>query len=178
MEEQTLLQFRQANSRSNKRRQCKIRNSWGVYDAYKAIRKNHWYDIGRPVKEKEFYAIIRGVNKLFAESLALGDTVTFPEGMGLLELRKFETGVSFKDGELKNTYPINWADTWKLWYQDEEEHQKKTLLRFEQPWVYFIKYCKDRATYENKIFYLFVVNRLIKKALKDNIQKGKTDTLW
>ena len=47
-------------------RNHKITNSLGVYDAYKYIRKNKWLDIGRPLKEKEFYRIIREVNKLLA----------------------------------------------------------------------------------------------------------------
>ena len=47
-------------------RNYKITNSIGVYDLYKLIRKNHWYDIGRPLKEHEFYAIIRKVNSLLA----------------------------------------------------------------------------------------------------------------
>lgn len=178
MEEADVKQFKKMHLNSTKSKQCKVRNSLGVYDCYKAIRKQHWFDIGRPVKEKEFYAIIRGINKLFADNLALGESVVFPESMGILELRKFGTGVSFKNGELKNNYPINWAETWKLWYEDSEEYKKKTLLRFEHPWTYYIKYCKDKATYENKTFYQFTVNRLIKNALKDNIQNGKTDTLW
>ena len=173
-----LKEFGSKLRKASQKRVTKISNSWGVYDAYKHIRKNKWYNIGKHVTEHDFYSIIRGVNDILASKLVLGETIKFPHNMGNLEIRKTKRGVSIVDGKLKNTYPINWADTWKLWYQDEEEHQKKTLLRFEQPWVYFIKYCKDRATYENKIFYQFVVNRLIKKALKDNIQKGKTDTLW
>ena len=66
----------------------KVRGSFGIYDCYKAIRRHKWFDIGRPLKEKEFYSIIRGVNNLIAEEIANGETVTFPEKMGMLELRK------------------------------------------------------------------------------------------
>ena len=48
-----------------------INKSWGVYDAYKWIRKNKWFDIGRPLKEDEFYKIIRGINIKLAERLSL-----------------------------------------------------------------------------------------------------------
>ena len=159
-------------------RKITVTGSFGVYDAYKLIRKNHWYNIGRPVTEHEFYAIIRGVNKLMADEIALGHTVHFPEKMGLLELRKYEKGVSIVNGKLKNTYPIDWEETIKLWYEDEEAKNNKTLLRNEEPYVYHVKYVKDNATYENKMFYQFKVNTFIKKALKDNIKKGITDTLW
>lgn len=156
----------------------KIRNSWGIYDIYKFIRKNHWYDIGRPLKEGEFYAIIRGVNKLLARNIAQGETVVFPENMGRLELRKAPRGVSFVNGKLRNSYPIDWASTKKLWQEDEEESRKKTLIRFEVPMYYSVKYCKGKALYNNKTFYQFMLNTFIRRELKENIVKGKADTLW
>ena len=156
----------------------KIRNSWGVYDAYKLIRKNKWYDIGRPVTEHEFYSIVRNVNNLLAEEIANGGTVTFPSRMGKLELRKFQKGVSLVDGKLKITYPINWEDTLKLWFEDEEAKKNKTLVRNECDFVYHVRYDKYDATYENKSFYQFTLNRFIKIKLKDKILKGEIDTLW
>ena len=159
-------------------RNYKITNSIGVYDLYKIVRKNHWYDIGRPLKEHEFYTIIRNVNKLLAENLANGDAVVFPEQMGKLELRKYPRGVRFVNGKLKNTYPIDWKSTNQLWAEDEEEHKKKTLLRYESPIVYHVRYCKEDATYENKTFYQFRLHQKVRKRLKENIINGKTDTLW
>ena len=170
--------FRNNNVRPWSQRKMKVTNSFGVYDAYKLIRKNHWFDIGGPVSEKNYYAIIRGINKKLAENIALGDVVIFPECMGKIELRKYPKGVSFKDGKLKNTYPINWGETWRLWKEDAEEREKGTVLRYEEPWVFHAKYIKDKATYENKVFYQFVLNRTIKKTLMENIKNGKTDTLW
>ena len=159
-------------------RNYKITNSIGVYDIYKKIRKNHWYDIGRPLKEHEFYAIIRSINKLLAENIVNGEIVVFPASMGKLELRKYPRGVSFMNGKLKNTYPIDWKSTNQLWAEDEEEHQKKTLLRYESPVVYHVRYCKEDATYENKMFYQFRLHQKVRKKLKENIVNGKTDTLW
>lgn len=156
----------------------KVTNSWGIYDAYKHIRKKGWYDIGRPLKEHEFYSIVRQVNDYLAENIANGISVTFPSRMGKLELRKNKRGVSLVDGKLKITYPVNWEETMRLWYEDEEARKNKTLLRNEEEYVYHVKYLKYDATYENKTFYQFDLNRFIKKALKTNIKKGITDTLW
>lgn len=156
----------------------KIRNSFGVYDAYKFIRKNSWFDIGRPLKEKEFYSIVRKVNLLLANAISLGTPITFPERMGTLELRKRPTGVSIINGKLRITYPVDWASTLRLWFEDSEEREKKTLLRFTEGETYHVKYCKYYATYENKSFYEFALNRFIKKALSKNIKKGLTNTLW
>ena len=54
--------FRNEIIKNNKGcRKFKVSGSWGIYDAYKLIRKNKWYDIGRPLTEKEFYSIIRQI---------------------------------------------------------------------------------------------------------------------
>ena len=160
------------------KRNYKITNSIGVYDLYKRVRKNHWYDIGRPLKEHEFYAIIRGINKLLAENIANGETVVFPEQMGKLELRKYPRGVSFVDGKLKNTYPIDWHNTLLLWERDEEARKKKVRLRHENEWVYHVRYDNWKAGFNNKVFYHFALNTFIKRALSRNIKSGKVDTLW
>ena len=66
----------------------KVTNSLGSYDAYKYIRKNKWFNIGRPLTEHEFYQIIRRINNYLAEELINGNDVIFPNRMGKLELRK------------------------------------------------------------------------------------------
>ena len=156
----------------------KITNSVGVYDMYKAVRRNGWYNIGRPLKEHEFYVIVRSINKLLAENIASGKEVVFPVRMGRLELRKYPTGVKYVDGKLKNSYPIDWSSTNQLWAEDKEERQKHTLLRYESPLIYQVKYCKEDATYENKMFYQFKLHKKVRKKLQENIISGKTDTLW
>lgn len=160
------------------RRVGKVRNCWGSYDAYKHIRKNHWFNIGRPVTEKEFYAITRGINDLLVKEVIEGKTVVFPARMGYLELHKKPCGAKVIDGKLKITYPVDWAKTVELWYQDKEAEKNKTLIRHEVPYIYKVRYKKFRATYENKGFYDFVLNRFAKKALSRNIKQGKVDTLW
>lgn len=156
----------------------KVRNSWGIRDAHRYIRKNHWFNIGRPVSEKEFYAIVRQVNLRLAKEIAMGNTVTFPCRMGKLELRKHKVGAEFLDGKLKVSYPLNWPETLKLWYEDEEARKRKTVLRHDSPYVYYVYYDRWRASYENKVFYRFALNTFIKKELSKNIKSNKVDTLW
>ena len=175
------MEFTEFVNEIQKKRQkgpFKVRNSWGIYAVYKHIRKNKWYDIGRPLKEHEFYSIIRGVNDLLAEELANGNTVHLPHRMGKLELRKHKNGVSIVNGKLKIKYPIDWSETMKLWFEDSEAKKNKTLLRRDNNQVYHIRYNKYDANYENKSFYEFTLNRFIKLALKDNINQGKIDALW
>jgi hypothetical protein len=178
MEEQKdLEQFKTQYIRC-KGRQAKVRNSWGVRQAREFCRKNGWYDIGHPVSEHDFYAIVRGVNKLLAENIANGETVFFPEQMGSLELMKYQRGVKLVDGKLKNTYPIDWHNTLLLWEQDEEAKKKRIRLRHENEWVYHVKYDSWMAMYENKKLYRFALNTFIKWELSKNIKQGKVDTLW
>lgn len=178
MGEQTFDEFRLSIIGTRKGKQGKVRNSFGIYDVYKHIRKHHWYNIGRPVTEHEFYSIIRMVNQLLADEIALGQSVKFPYRMGSLDLRKSEREASFKDGKLKINYPQDWGSTLRLWHEDVEARKNKIILRMEEPYVYSVKYNKYGANYENKCFYGFDTNTFIKRALKENIKSGKTDTIW
>ena len=157
----------------------KVTDRWGVYDAYKYIRKNGWQGIGSPVTEHEFYSIIRTVNKYLAAEIAKGNTVKFPYSMGKLELRKIKTGASFKDGKLKVTYPIDWDKTLRLWFEDKEAKKSKLLIRNETSEVYKVKYSKYGTNFNNRCFYDFTLNRFIRHAIHKNIEEGIiTDTLY
>lgn len=171
-------EFRDTIQKKTQQKQAKIRNCFGVYDCYKHMRKNSWYDIGRPLKEKEYYAIIRGINDLLAENIAGGIDVKFPWGMGNLEIHKVKCGVSLVDGKLKNTYPISWPKTIQLWYEDEEARKNKILVREEYEYLHIISYNKHDANYQNQSYYQFSPNRFVKLALAENIKKGKIDSLW
>lgn len=159
-------------------RTSKIRNSFNTHTLYRLIRKNKWYNIGRPLTEHEFYSIVRSVNNILAEKLKKGETVVFPHRMGKVELRKYKKGVSIKNGKLKITYQINWLDTLKLWYEDKEAMDNKTLVRYESPDYYRLVYDKYDANYINKTFYQFKLNRFVHNGLKDNLKKGAIDALW
>ena len=154
----------------------KITNSLGVYDAYKYIRKNKWFNIGRPLTEHEFYQIIRKVNNYLAEELVNGNDITFPNRMGKLELRKRNSlPVIDKNGSLKVTYAIDWDSTLKLWYDDEEAFNSKTLVKLPERNIFRVKYNKDSANYENKSFMEFQINRDIKTRLKQKIKNNEID---
>lgn len=177
MTDKEVVAFKMDNIRQ-KGRKFKVQNSFGAYDCYKLMRKNHWFNIGRPVKEKEFYAIIRGVNDLLAANLVNGKEIKFPEGMGVLEIRKYEPNVSFVNGKLNNQYPIDWTKTWELWYNDREAFENKTLVRYEEGVVYRVCYNKYKCAFENKNFYLFDANTFLKKRLSNNIKNEEVDAIW
>ncbi len=172
-------EFRNSIIRNVKgQRKFKVTGSWGIYDAYKLIRKHKWFDIGRPLKEKEFYDIVRQINQKLADEISKGTTITFPSKMGKLQLRKEQRGVYFNNGKMKVTYPIDWIATLKLWFEDEEAREQKLLIRRNSKRVYRVQYNKHDATFNNKIFYDFTLNRYIKQKLKRNINNGIIDSVY
>jgi hypothetical protein len=170
--------FRKKILKTNSHKKGRVNRSIGVYDIYKMLRKEGWKDIGKPVSEHNFYSIIRKVNRLLAEDVSLGKSISFPCRMGCLELRKSRRGAYFVDGKLHITYPIDWDKTLRLWYMDKEAEKAKTLVRREVTEVFHVRYCKAKAIYNNKSFYEFSLNSFIRKRLKENVDKGFIDALY
>lgn len=167
--------FRKKVLKLNEPRVHKVRNSNGVYDSYKWIRKNKWLNIGRPVTEHEFYTIIRQVNNLLADSLLNGEDVILPHRLGTIELRKYDSRISICDGKIVTNLPIDWDRTLKLWSEDEEAYKDRTLIKMEEKEIFKVFYNKRRANYENKSFMQFEVNRDLKRRLKQKIKDKAID---
>ena len=159
-------------------RKHKIRNSLGVYDAYKYYRKNKPKDTRFRLTESQYFAIIRNINELLKDEILKGHDITFPHRMGKLELRKFNSKVEFKDGKLRTNLPIDWDRTLKLWYEDKEAEKEKTLIRIETNELFTIYYNRASADFPNKAFYKFNVNRALKRMLKDRIRNNNIDALY
>lgn len=168
-------EFREKIKKVKGQRNHKVKGSLGVYDAYKYIRKNKYFDIGTPIKEKQFYLIIRNVSKLLAKEIYEGRPVKLPLRMGEIELRKTPTQLKIVDGQLVNHLPIDWDATLKLWFEDKECYQNRQLVRMDEKELFKISYNKVKAEYNNKTFYQFNANRDIKTKLKQNIKAGRID---
>ena len=132
--------FRREVLKLDKPRIHKVRNSNGVYDAYKWVRKNKWLDIGRPVTEHEFYSIIRQVNNLFVESILRGEDIVLPHRLGTIELRKYDTKIAICNDRLVTNLPIDWDKTLKLWSEDEEAYKERTLIKMEEKEIFKVYY--------------------------------------
>lgn len=130
------------------------------------------------MKEHDFSVIVREMNKLLAGEIAKGNTVHLPCRMGRIELTKIKKGAYIKDGKVVNHNPVDWKQTLDLWYEDPEARESKILIRRRDRYTYRVRYRKGKANYGNKSFYEFTLNRSIRLALKDNIEKGETDTPW
>lgn len=147
----------------------KITGSYGVKSAFREMRKNKWKGCIRPVNEKEFYTIINNVNKCYAEALLNGEDITLPDKMGRISLAVQERKVKLVDGKVKCTKPIDWKETLKLWYEDEESRNNKTLVRRDVDKVFMIRFNSHYGTTKNKQFFKFMPCRSLKLKLKDKI---------
>lgn len=170
-----LQEYRKEVLKVDKPRKTSISNSWGVYDAFKYYRKNKPKDKKYVLSESQYFAIVRRTNLLLAEELCNQNDIVFPYSMGRLEVRKTIPRVYIDNGKIKSTYPIDWDGTIRLWYEDQESRKKKTLLKKKEKAVFRIVYNKSKAMYTNKNYFEFIVNRTIKRSLKDTILQGDFD---
>lgn len=171
----SLEDFKRTTLKLNEPRTHKVTGSLGVYDAYKYIRKNKWFNIGRPLSEHEFYSIIRKVNEYLADSLLRGHDIVLPHKMGRIEVKKYEARITLEGNKVKTNLPIDWDRTLKLWYEDEESYKNKTLIKMEEKEIFKVCYNKSKADFNNKSFYQFDINRDLKRRLKQQIKNGALD---
>lgn len=171
----SLSEFRKEILKVDQPRKTTINNSYGVYDAYKYYRKNKPKDPKYILSESQYFAIVRQTNLLLAQELLEQKDIVFPYSMGRLEVRKSTPKVYIEDGKVKSTYPIDWDGTLKLWYEDQESRENKTILKKKEREVFRIMYNKSKAFYTNKNYFEFKVNRALKLALRDVIRQGNFD---
>ena len=171
----SLTEFRKEILKVDQHRKTTINNSYGVYDAYKYYRKNKPADKKYILTESQYFAIVRKTNLLLVDELLNQRDIVFPYSMGRLEVRKNTPKVYLDDNKVKSTYPIDWDGTLRLWYEDEEAKENKTILKKKEKAVFRIVYNKSKAFYTNKNYFEFKVNRALKLALRDVIRQGNFD---
>jgi hypothetical protein len=166
--------FRREVLKVDKPRVHKVRNSLGVYDSYKWLRRNKWLDVG-PISEHDYYAIIRAINKLLALNFLVTGSIKLPERMGEITLRKYPAKITLNNGKIQTNLPIDWDATLNLWSEDKDSYDNRTLIKAEEREIFKVLYDKSKALYNNKSFYNFELNRDIKKALKKKLKNGLLD---
>lgn len=166
--------FRKEILKLNNHRTHKISNSLGVYDAYKWLRKNKWLNVGI-LSEHNYYSIIRLVNKALITKFLTTGYIQFPERMGELLLKKYPSKIELINNKIQTNLPIDWDTTLKLWASDKEAYDNKTLIRLEEAEIFRVFYDKSKALYNNKSFYSFNLNRVVKLSLKRKLKEGVLD---
>lgn len=173
---ETLGEFKRRVRKINQPKNYRVRNSLGVYDAYKYYRKNKPKDKQFVLSESQYFSIIRRINLLLVEELLSGNDIKLPKAMGTIELRKYDRRIKIgTDGKIYTNLPIDWEKTLELWYEDEESFKNKTLIRMDEKEIFKVYYNRESATYNNKSYYEFLFNKDLKTRLKQKIKGGLID---
>lgn len=160
------------------KRNHRIKNSYGRIEYYK------YYNANKPQKPiynislKEYSDLLKVINKHIIDEILECRDVTLPYHMGSIHLRKVMHGKYIINGKLVYHNPIDWKRTHQLWYENEEEYKKRTLVKVENDVIYNIYYNKLYAIYKNRCFYKIAFNREFKKRLRDLIEDNKIDAFY
>lgn len=170
-------EFKAKVQKRNGKRRNTIKNSVGVRQGFLFLQKRKWEDVGRPITEKQFQQIIRGVDRELSKLLIDKRSITFPHTMGTLEIRSANNTARYtNDGKLALPRVVDWPKTLELWYEDQEAYKKKILIRDLHPVKVSIVYNRKTANYNNKNYFNFVLNRNTIRLASSMLREGLLET--
>ena len=173
---QTYEEFIKDIKKVTGKRHHNITGSAGVYQYYLYYRKTRPKDKRFVLTSSEYYKILEACNTKISDAVAQGNEVIFPEHMGSLTFNKYEkTPEEMPDGRIKMNTPINWGETFKLWYSDPEALASKTVVKIDSGQRIRLIYNKCYARYKNKSFFLYKPNRTLRINVYKNVLAGKID---
>lgn len=172
----TYKEFRISTLKANqKKHHFRVNNSLGIKDAYRWCIKHRQID--KSISEKNFRIIINALNKSLQDQLLQGRDINLPERMGRIEIRKYQTYVGLEGDKIKTNLSVDWDKTLRLWFEDKEAYDNRTLIRCETKEKFKFIYNKSKAKYNNKVFYEFTPTRSLRLKLKELINNQGFDAL-
>lgn len=137
---------------STKGKKFDVTNTRGTKEAWRWLKKNKWFGI-TPVSEHDFGKIVKTINLALMDRFLKGYPIRLPANMGRLELTKQE--IDFNYSSSNALKPVNWKDTVRMWYENEDWFRDKKLVFFDHRYFYWIRYNKRPSNYKNSIYYKF-----------------------
>lgn len=93
--------------------------------------------------------------------------------MGQLKIGRVNKKISFDDnGKLKTNLKVDWYKTLRLWHDDKEAYECKSLIRSDNEYIYKIFFIKSHFHAKNKEYYNFIPSRTYKSILKQHIKNN------
>ena len=158
-------------------RKHKISGSQNTIDGRRYYRKIRPKEKEFVLSDKEYLSIIREMNNLVVDYLIENKSIRLPAGFGKLEVVKYETKSWIdEDGRFMSTKKIDMNSTLKLWYEDEESRLNKTLVRYDDEFIFRLNYPQRGRMYKYNGYYSMRFNRNLQQKLKLAIQAGNYDT--
>lgn len=159
------------------KRKHKITGSQNTISGFSYYRKIRPKEKEFVLKDKEYLSIIREMNNLVADYLIENKSIRLPAGFGKLEVVKYETKSWIDEsGKFISTKKIDMNSTIRLWYEDEESRINKTLVRYDDEFVFRFNYPQHGRMYKYNGYYSIKFNRQLQQKLKLAIQAGNYDT--
>lgn len=143
-----------------------------IRSSYKSYKET----VNAPVEEKQYLEIANGYMKFLIQKVLEGEEVTMPARLGTLFIQGVKKNLKFnKDGI--PLLPPNWAATKKLWDSNPDAKATKKIVyclnEETDGVVYKLHWSKNRVPIENKLYYNFILTRANKRAIHQQIIKGK-----
>ena len=175
--EQSFEQYLKDAKNVSSNRKHKITGSQNTISGF------HYYRSIRPkesqfvLKDKEYLSIIREMNNLVADYLIENKSIRLPSGFGKLEIVKYETKSWIdKNGKFASSKRVDMNETFKLWYEDEECRINKTLVRYDNDFIFRIKYPSKGRMFKYNGYFSIRFNRQLRHKLMLAIKAGNYDT--
>lgn len=128
-----------------------------------------------PVDIKTYMLINSDFNKFLVNKVLEGKEVTLPARLGTLSIIGRKPNLKFEEGRVKGLAP-DWVKTKKLWNENEEAKEKKTLLYHTNShtdgYRYKWNWSKRNVMIENKTLYSLQMTRTNKRAVHKKIIEG------
>lgn len=113
------------------------------------------------------------------KDLAEGNEIVLPNKLGSLYITKRKCSVTIdpETGNIKNTFPINIAESIKLW-KDKPELKGIRFVRYTNEhsnnYSFNLRFGLKKAMYRNKQIYSFQFGKAMKKELNTAIKEKRT----
>lgn len=166
------------NSRKGKKN--KVRPGYGINDFYKFYSKNYTAKRNK-VTSQIYKRIVREFNQSIVDEIIFSNyEFKLPYRLGTFSLRKLKPKVEINNGVIVNKNPINIRATMDLWDKDENAKSKRIKIRYVNKhtngYIFFIKYFKKNAIFNNKSAYSFVFFRKINNQIHKAVTEYNIDT--
>ena len=159
-------------------RKHKVTKSSGMAAAFAFYRSNRPKGRDFALSRCQFDKIISDMNLLVIDELLKNKSFSLPASLGKIRVVKSTTKTFIdENGNLVCTKPVNAQETYKLWFEDKDAFEKKTLVRHEVDEIFKITHSISKTKVcKNMHYFKINFSRSIKAIVRDAINKDNFDT--
>lgn len=153
-------------------------NSYDTKDFYRGYIKGLGKDSKYFVSERKYGEILRVTNDILTGKLLDGYQVVFPYNFGSMQIESFKESFKIVDGKIRTSMMVDWNETLKLWYEDEECRKNKTLVRKDRGGRYCtLRYHRSNGRLQHKKYLYFMPCRRLTNIINKKMEEEGLDVL-